>query len=251
MISFGKFGAFATILVSILVSSSHAQAEDLSCPTPPPDPLVRLLSPPPCDSCAQTKIELEELQTLQRNRSEAQARHALADYKISVARFIEGADITFDAAALDKCMPIFERLSERTKSAAEHAKNAFCRTRPYNLPDNGLKPLDASRSSPSYPSGHTTFGTAVGAVLSQMVPEKRGEFLARAADYGHSRMIAGVHYRSDVEAGKVLGTEVAVEEFASDSQFKTMFPDATKCVREALGFAAAVSAVDSAAPSKQ
>ncbi|MBS0234908.1 MAG: phosphatase PAP2 family protein [Proteobacteria bacterium] len=238
------------ILIVGLLLSLPVSAEELNCPTPSSDPLLKLLSPPPCDSCTQTRLELEELQTLQRNRSEAQAKHALADYKISVARFIEGAGITFDAAALDKCMAIFDRLSERTKSAAVHAKNAFCRTRPYNLPNNGLTPLEAGKYSPSYPSGHTTFGTAVGAVLAQMVPEKRAEFLARAADYGRSRMIAGVHYRSDVEAGKLLGMAVAAEEFASDSQFKMMFPDATKCVRNALGLAESAPA-DAAAPPNQ
>lgn len=237
-------------LIFGVVASLPVSAESLVCPTPPADPLVRLLSPPPCDSCAQTRVELEELRTLQRNRSDADVAHALQDYKISVARFIEGAGIAFDAAALDTCMAIFNRLSERTKSAAQNAKNTFCRTRPYNLPDSGLRPLDEGKSSPSYPSGHTTFGTAVGAVLAQMVPEKRAEFLARAADYGHSRMIAGVHFRSDVEAGKVLGLEVAAGEFASDSEFKKMLPDATKCVRQALGFSAAAPAEDSTVPAK-
>jgi acid phosphatase (class A) len=215
----------------------------MHCPEPPADPLVKLLSPPPCDTCAQTKVELDELQTLERNRTDTQARHALADYEISVARFINGADIKFDAAAMGKCQPIFDRLMTRTKSAAEHAKATFCRTRPFNLPNNDLKPLEAGKFSPSYPSGHTTAGTAIGAVLAQMVPEKRAEFLSRAADFGHSRMIAGVHYRSDVEAGKLLGMAVAEEEFADDAQFRTMLPDATKCVREALGLPAEVQRV--------
>ncbi|MFT3733114.1 MAG: phosphatase PAP2 family protein [Hyphomicrobium sp.] len=204
--------------------------------------MIKLLSPPPCDSCEQTKSEIEELRTLQRDRTEAQVQHALADYTISVAQFIEGAGMKFDAAALGKCQAIFDRLSARTKSAAEHTKNAFCRMRPYNLPDSGLKPLDAGKMSPSYPSGHTTYGTAVGAVLAQMIPEKRAEFYARAADYGHSRMIAGVHYRSDVEAGKLLGMAVAEEEFAEDDQFKSMFPEAAKCVRSALGLSPAEQA---------
>lgn len=235
---FQKTTVFGVIFAVWCAMPLSLSAEEMKCATPPADPLLNLLSPPPCDSCAQTKLELEELQTLQRNRTDGQAQHALADYKISVPRIIEGVGIPFDATALAKCQPIFDRLSARTKSAAEHAKNAFCRTRPYNLPDNGLKPLESGKYSPSYPSGHTTYGTAVSAVLAQMVPEKRAEFLARAADYGHSRMIAGVHYRSDVEAGKLLGMAVAEEEFSDDLQFRTMLPEATKCVRGALGLAA-------------
>ncbi|MFA5955016.1 phosphatase PAP2 family protein [Hyphomicrobium sp.] len=248
MTMFRKTMSFGVLLVACLVAPIALSAEELSCPTPPDDPLVKLLSPPPCDRCAETKGEIEELQTIEHNRSDAAAKHALADYEISTTRFLEGADIKFDAAAFAKCQPIFDRLSEKTKEAAEHAKSAFCRTRPYSLPDNGLKPLKTGKYSPSYPSGHTTYGTALGAVLAQMVPEKRAEFYARSADYGHSRMVAGVHYRSDVEAGKVLGMEVATEAFASDTQFRTMFPEATTCVRGALGLSLAPQASVEAAP---
>jgi acid phosphatase (class A) len=240
MTAYRKAGASGMVFIAAIAVSLQVSAEELHCPASPPDALLSLLAPPPCDSCAQTKVELDELQTLERNRNDAQAQHALADYTISVARFVEGAGISFDAAALAKCEPIFERLSQRTKSAAEHAKTAFCRTRPYNLANSGLKPLDAGKLSPSYPSGHTTYGAAVGAVLAYMVPEKRAAFYARAADYGHSRMIAGVHFRSDVEAGKLLGVAVAEEEFAEDKQFQAMLPEATACVRGALGLGAAL-----------
>lgn len=246
---FPKAAIIRAAFVACFLVPTVISAEEVSCPKPTTDPLVKLLVPPPCDSCAQTKVELEELQTLERNRTEAQAEHAHADYKISVARFIEGADIKFDSAALEACHPIFDRLLDRTKSAAEHAKNSFCRTRPFNLPNNDLKPLEANNKfSPSYPSGHTTAGTALGALLGYMVPEKRAVFLARAADYGHSRMIAGVHYRSDIEAGKLLGMAVAEEEFSEDAQFRTMLPEATKCVRGALGIASEAPAA--AAPAQ-
>ena len=237
MAIFWKTAIFGATLIASFATTVTLSAEEMKCSSPPAEPLIQLLSPPPCDSCAQTKLELEELQTLQRNRTDAQAQHALADYQISVARIIEGAGIKFDAAALAKCQPIFDRVSARTKSAAVNTKDVYCRTRPYNLPDNGLKPLESGKYSPSYPSGHTTYGTAISAVLAHMVPEKRAEFLARAADYGHSRMIAGVHYRSDVDAGKLLGMAVAEEEFSEDMQFRAMLPEATRCVRGALGLA--------------
>ncbi len=235
---FRKTRIFGAVLVAGLATSSFAMAEERSCPVPPADPLVKLLSPPPCDTCAETKAELDELKALQHDRTEEQSKHARDDYEVSVARYLTGADVKFDADALAKCKPIFDRLSQMTKAAADHAKNTFCRHRPFELPDNGLTPLDAGKLSPSYPSGHTTFGTAVGAVLGQMVPEKRDVFYARSADYGHSRMVAGVHYRSDVEAGKILGMEVATEAFASDKAFQTLLPEGTKCVRSALGLSA-------------
>jgi acid phosphatase (class A) len=40
--------------------------------------------------------------------------------------------------------------------------------------------------------------------LVDMVPEKRDLILARADDYANNRLICGVHYRSDIEASKLV-----------------------------------------------
>src|SRR3569833_2855815 len=138
------------VFIASLMTSGVALADDLSCTPPPAEPLGELLSPPPCDSCAETKVEVDELRTIQRNRTDAQVNHALADYEISVTRFLDGADIKIDAAAFAKCKPFFDKFSEKTKAAAEHAKDAFCRTRPYNLANSDLTPLQIGRNSASY-----------------------------------------------------------------------------------------------------
>jgi acid phosphatase (class A) len=199
---------------------------------------IKLLMTPPCDICEETKAELKELNDIQDARTQAEVDHAKADITISLQRFLDGAEIKFDAAALDKCGPFFDKLSKLTKEAGNNAKNTFCRTRPYKLSGSTLQALqsvDDLKNSPSYPSGHTTYGTLIGTVLAQMLPEKRDQLYARISDYGHSRMIAGVHYRSDVDAGKILGAAIAADEFAKDEEFKAAFPGATACVRGALG----------------
>jgi acid phosphatase (class A) len=199
---------------------------------------IKLIMPPPCDDCEETKAELKELAQIQDARSPAEQDHAKADITISLARFLDGAEIKFDAVALDKCAPFFDKLSKLTKEAGNNAKNTFCRTRPYKLSGSTLQPLqnvDDLKNSPSYPSGHTTYGTLIGTVLAQMLPEKRDQLYARIADYGHSRMVAGVHYRSDVDAGKILGATIAADEFATDEEFKAALPGAKACVRGALG----------------
>jgi len=48
-------------------------------------------------------------------------------------------------------------------------------------------------------------GFAAAAVLANLMPGNAQIILARASDYVESRLICGVHYRSDVEAGQVLG----------------------------------------------
>ena len=92
------------------------------------------------------------------------------------------------------------------------------------------KPSD----SYSYPSGHSTYGATTGFLLAAMMPEKRGAIYARINDYAHSRMVAGVHFRSDVEAGKLYGTAIAAALFAKPG-FQAEFEEARICVRKAAG----------------
>jgi acid phosphatase (class A) len=188
---------------------------------------------------------------MQEARTPAEQEHAKADITISIPRFLEGGNIKFDPAALDKCKDFFEKLSKLMKEASDNAKKTFCRTRPSKLTGNTLNPLqntDELKNSPSYPSGHTIYGTLMGMVLARMLPEKRDELYARITDYGHSRMIAGVHYRSDIDAGKVLGSAIAADEFAADEDFKNHLPAAMACVREALGLQGQGPAQQSSTP---
>jgi hypothetical protein len=61
-------------------------------------------------------------------------------------------------------------------------------------------------------------------------------------------MIAGVHYRSDIDAGKVLGSAIAADVFATDETFNNELPTATACVREALGLQGQVPAQQASSP---
>jgi acid phosphatase (class A) len=52
---------------------------------------------------------------------------------------------------------------------------------------------------------------AAAAVLADLAPGHAQLILARASDYAESRLICGVHYRSDLEAGHVLGTALVAK----------------------------------------
>lgn len=226
--------------------ATPSAAEEKSCGKVADDRVnafIKLLSPPPCDSCAETQNELAELRVLQRTRTDAEAKHAMEDAEISLERFLAGAGIAVDEQKLAACKGFFLNLQKAAGKAAGQAKQTFCRPRPYKLANSGIVPLGDAKTgdSPAYPSGHTTYGTLVGIVLADMVPEKRQKLYERAADYGYSRMVIGVHYRSDVDAGRILGSVVAADEFANDQDFKTSYPAATACLREAVGFGANVA----------
>lgn len=62
---------------------------------------------------------------------------------------------------------------------------------------------DALRGEGSYPSGHTMRATAAALVLAQVNPAAANAIFARAWAAGESRVIAGCHWQSDVDATRV------------------------------------------------
>ena len=67
-------------------------------------------------------------------------------------------------------------------------------------------PAQDLTNSPSYPSGHTTYGYMDSLLLALLVPERYPQMVARAAEYGNNRIILGAHYAMDVLGGRTLAT---------------------------------------------
>ena len=65
-------------------------------------------------------------------------------------------------------------------------------------------PMQDLTNSPSYPSGHTSYGYTEALLLALLVPERYPQMVARAAEYGNDRIIMAAHYAMDVLAGRTL-----------------------------------------------
>ena len=76
------------------------------------------------------------------------------------------------------------------------------RARPYHL-DLNIKPLQEI-PTPSFASGHTLWAYIQAYTLSELMPEKRGEFISLAYEIGLSREIMGVHFPSDDETARQI-----------------------------------------------
>ncbi len=74
-------------------------------------------------------------------------------------------------------------------------------------------------NSPSYPSGHTTYGYTGAVVLAVLVPERYSEMMVRAAEYGNDRIIIGAHYAMDVIAGRTLALYDMAHLLANDPKY--------------------------------
>jgi membrane-associated phospholipid phosphatase len=63
-------------------------------------------------------------------------------------------------------------------------------------------PTQNLTASPSFPSGHTTYGYTESLLLAVLLPQRFSQMIARAAEYGNDRIILGAHYAMDVIGGR-------------------------------------------------
>jgi len=92
--------------------------------------------------------------------------------------------------------------------AAWDSKYHYRRPRPSDL-NHSLTTVIPNPHSPSYPSEHAVAAGAASAVLAYFFPQQAAFFNAKAEEAGQSRLLAGVQYPSDVQAGLELGRAVA------------------------------------------
>lgn len=89
-------------------------------------------------------------------------------------------------------------------------KNIVARTRPYEVIE-GLTNLVEKQHDFSFPSGHAAHAFAVGVVILILMPRKIGvPIIVISILMAYSRLYIGVHYPTDVIAGALLGTCIAL-----------------------------------------
>lgn len=228
-----RYASLAAGLLLLIVGSA-AQAEDAQPFVTNKDvDLTMILPPPPANDSAQTKAELGEVLTLQVTRTPEMVASAVADAEENVWRFANVMGPKFNKETLPKFSAFFDRVVATEGAVVDPAKDIWKRPRPHQLSDL-VKPAVKLSSSGSWPSGHATVGTMMGIILSDMVPEKRAEIMARAAEYAHNREVGGIHYASDVEMGKISGSVIAAVLLNRDD-FKAEYDVAKAELRSDLG----------------
>jgi acid phosphatase (class A) len=208
--------------------------------------LTKLLPPPPANDSAATRADLDEMLKVQQTRTSEQGERARADASATLYRLADalGSPAAFNEKSLPLTDTLFRKVRASEIAVVGAAKNRYGRPRPFVL-EPKLEPLIDRPHDGSYPSGHSSWARVTALVLADMVPERRAQILARADEYAYNRVVVGVHYPSDVAAGKLAGTAIAAALFASPS-FRADLAAATTELRRALNLPATPS--DSARP---
>jgi membrane-associated phospholipid phosphatase len=91
--------------------------------------------------------------------------------------------------------------------ASQDAKYHYWTARP-NQFDATITTVVPNPPFPTYPSNAATVGTASTLVLGHLFPREAARYASWAREFGESRLWAGIHFRSDIEAGWEIGRRV-------------------------------------------
>jgi acid phosphatase (class A) len=184
--------------------------------------VVHLLPPPPARGSAEDQLDFQNALAVHRAAPPADIARGHDENTLTLFHFAPAIGDWFGPGRFPKTEALFRRVESETRGVTDEAKNFFRRPRPYHVaPD--LFPHSIEHEDPthySYPSGHATRGMVFALVLAEVFPEKREALLAKGRDAGWLRVEGGVHYPTDIFAGRVLG-QVLAREFLRDTKFKS------------------------------
>jgi acid phosphatase (class A) len=140
---------------------------------------------------------------------------------------------------------LIRRVRADASRANDKAKDFYKRRRPYLVYGDASCTPQEKHKDDSYPSGHTSIGWAWALVLAEIAPDRADAIFARGLAFGESRIVCGVHWKSDIESGRVVGASV-VSRLHADPVFAAQLELARKEIGAARA-AGAKSPLDCAA----
>ena len=88
------------------------------------------------------------------------------------------------------------------------AKYTYWHPRP-QMVDPTITTVIPTPNHPSYPSAHSFWSGAAGAIMGRLFPRDAAYFNGLADESAESRIMGGIHYRTDCNVGLTLGRQVA------------------------------------------
>jgi acid phosphatase (class A) len=228
---------FVSLIAAAFAVSSAAQARDAFYLSPAEVDLIHVLAPPPTMDSPAGNADLQAVLAAVNSRTDEEIKQVQADDQRIVFRFADVMGQNFRSEDLPFATQFFQQVYEDGNAATVAAKAYFKRQRPFVV-DPDIKIIVVQAPDFSYPSNHSTFAYEAGILLAAMVPEKAAAIFERAAGYAHNRVIAGVHFPTDVEAGRISGS-VIDNSLLHDAHFLTEFEHAESEVRKAIGLSGA------------
>ena len=189
--------------------------------------MVNFLPPPPeFESSRFAADQTQYLWGIRMRQDEERAAMAIRDAVYGMQTIIQefcpilGLEITKEGTP--ELYTLMQDVGATCDSISDRAKQEFKRTRPfvyYNQQTLVPEQEESHINNGSYPSGHTVLGWTMALLLSDINPAVADALLAHGYEYGQSRVIAGYHWQSDVDARR-LGASVLYAKLQGNERFR-------------------------------
>jgi acid phosphatase (class A) len=183
------------------------------------------LAPPPARGSARETGDLAVYSATRALEGSDRWRQAQSDANAESPTAPKAFDCALGTSLDVAKQPILVRMLLRASTDGDNlsrsAKLKYARPRPFLIKDG---PICISREQwlieqGAYPSGHAATGWTWGLILSELAPDRSEALMSRARSFGDSRVICGVHYVSDIEAGRLVAS-ATVARLHADPVFK-------------------------------
>lgn len=220
-----KSSLFLILSLAVALIAYSQEPQPLLTPQQMPNP-VRFLPPPPdkaSDAFAydQSQYRWGKEQRLDSARLSIAVRDADWSIECICREFSEPFGMTISKEATPAIFRLLYVALISADMVGKLPKDFYKRTRPYvYYGEPTIYPQDEEelRNNGSYPSGHTIEGWSAALLLTELNPDRADTILARGYMYGESRVIAGYHWQSDVDAGR-LAASAAIARLHADRRF--------------------------------
>ena len=178
---------------------------------------ITLLAPPPVAGSTEDTADLETSFQAYRAATPAERAQGIDEIKLTIFHFAPAIGPWFTPGKFPQTEALFKEVEAEAKAVTSHGKKHWQRIRPYHTdPARFPNAIEhEERTDYSYPSGHSTRATVFALLLAELFPDKHDALLALSRDIGWRRVEGGVHYPTDIYAGRVLGQAIVRELLAN------------------------------------
>ncbi len=175
-----------------------------------------VIGPPPAPDSKEAFADLAIVKFEQARRSPSEIDDAWRGVALEPVTFDQALSGRFDSEIAPKLYALVAQATTEVRAVNSVLKRHYTRPRPF-MADPTVTPIVPKEEGNSYPSSHATRGLAVALLLADIFPERREALVRFGRQAGYSRVVGGVHYPSDVEAGFRVAEGAVAEIVRSDA----------------------------------
>ena len=200
------YALFLSLAVCSYAQETYLATEEL------PD-LIQCLPAPPQKGSPAFKYDVKRYQWGKEQRkdparAEMAYKDALWTYDALLGQFASAFGLVVSKEGTPQIWKLMETSLRTVDQIRVAPKAYFHRIRPFEYfkESTSTGEDDVLRGEGSYPSGHTIRSWLTALLLSEINPASANAVYKRAWQYGESRVVAGAHWQSDVDASRVAAS---------------------------------------------